>query len=687
MKQSFLLSWSFVALSICCMAKTTTQPPKLVFTTDNSTGGISSLSVEGDKHDMNWLVATDGTQYGWCDSRFMWGLGYFDANGVHDKWEKATTTQGKSIIYKSKTGITIIVERAMIHGDLQERYTFRNTSDKEIALDNIGIFTPWNDNYPNSKECIPRRANVHIWDGLSAAYVCAIRMGADAPHLGLKLNEGSIIGYDVWERAMNRESSHMRGIFAMRIEPFTLLPKQEHIISWSIFIHNGYKDFENSVISKGGIIASSDKYTLESGETAHITVKGNIGSCSPSFEGKTLKAKHNKGEWTFDVTVNRMGENVVDIDYGKGKKTWIKLNCISSYEKMISKRKDFILEHQQMNNPYDLRNGAYMIYDNEGDSIYPNDTPNCNPVDRDEGAERMGMGIFLAKYCQLYPDDKIKASLIRYAQFIREALQKPDFTTYSSVDQTNRNRGYNYPWTAEYYFHMYRLTGNKKYAEYGFNTMQALYRHFGYGFYTIGTPITLGLAVLKEAGMNSERQKLLEDYMKTADIYMNNGVYYPVSEVNYEQSIVGPSVQLLLEMYIATGNEKYLNSAKLQLPVLEAFNGHQPSYHLNDIAIRHWDGYWFGKREMFGDTFPQYWSCITSAVFHYYAQITGDESYQVRAQNIVLNNMCNFEENGRAHCAYLYPMRVNGQTGQFYEPYANDQDWVLTYYYLIHNNL
>ena len=57
-----------------------------------------------------------------------------------------------------------------------------------------------------------------------------------------------------------------------------------------------------------------------------------------------------------------------------------------------------------------------------------------------------------------------------------------------------------------------------------------------------------------------------------------------------------------------TGIQKYLDGAKQQMPSLEAFNGNQPSYHLNEIAIRHWDGYWFGKREMWGDIFPHYWS-------------------------------------------------------------------------------
>lgn len=106
-------------------------------------------------------------------------------------------------------------------------------------------------------------------------------------------------------------------------------------------------------------------------------------------------------------------------------------------------------------------------------------------------------------------------------------------------------------------------------------------------------------------------------------IFLKNGLNYPASEVNYEQAIVAPSVMFLLQLYMETGRQKYLDGAKIQMPVLEAFNGKQPSYHLNEIAVRHWDGYWFGKREMWGDTFPHYWSTLSGAAFYLYSAMYG----------------------------------------------------------------
>ncbi len=92
---------------------------------------------------------------------------------------------------------------------------------------------------------------------------------------------------------------------------------------------------------------------------------------------------------------------------------------------------------------------------------------------------------------------------------------------------------------------------------------------------------------------------------------MKNGLNYPASEVNYEQSHCSSIIMFLLQLYMETGRQKYLDGAKFKCLYWKRFNGKQPSYHLNEIAIRHWDGYWFGKREMWGDTFPHYWSTLS----------------------------------------------------------------------------
>jgi hypothetical protein len=111
--------------------------------------------------------------------------------------------------------------------------------------------------------------------------------------------------------------------------------------------------------------------------------------------------------------------------------------------------------------------------------------------------------------------------------------------------------------------------------------------------------------------------------------------------------------------------------------VLERFNGLQPSFHLHQIPIRYWDDYWFGKKHLFGDVFPHYWSCLTARSFRDYAQASGKKTYQALAEQCMRNCLCLFGENGEGSCAYVYPFRLNETRGEFYDEWANDQDFAL----------
>lgn len=659
-------------------------------------GSVSQITIENDPHHMNWLIKTDGTQYPWIKENLSWGLGYFTITKGHEtikkEWNKPTNINidGTDVTY-NENDICIRVKRTIKNGELTEEYTLFNKGKESVSLYDIGIYTPFNDNYPNAQECISGRTNVQIWDGGNAAYINALRMGGTAPHLGLVVTKGAIKSYEIWERSAQKGNSHYRGIIALNLPDLYLKPGEKYTIEWKIFTHNGNEDFKQQLLKHGSLLLSCNKYVFQKGETAHLTIQTNdsLENCRAEINGVPIpiKSTDNKNKYIVDIQLTQLGEVRLNIFYNNDKQTHADLLVVDNENKLIEKRVDFILSHQQMNNPTDPRYGAYMVYDNEGDSIYLNNTPNCNPVDRDEGAERVGMGVLLAKQYRLTKKETLKTSLLKYAKFLREKLQTKDYITYSSVDQKSRNRGYNYIWVADFYFQMYLATGENQFATDGYETLQSMFRQFGYGFYAIGIPVITSLESLEKAGMKKEYKKLLNDFEKTGNIFIKNGLNYPKSEVNYEQSIVAPAVQFLTQLYLVTKKNKYLNEAKRQMPVVEAFNGFQPSFHLNEIAIRHWDDYWFGKSEMFGDTFPHYWSTVTATVYYYYALCTRNQDYQKRAENIVRNNLCLFFEDGKASCAYLYPYKIDGMKSQFYDAYANDQDWALVYYLLINKGI
>ena len=68
-----------------------------------------------------------------------------------------------------------------------------------------------------------------------------------------------------------------------------------------------------------------------------------------------------------------------------------------------------------------------------------------------------------------------------------------------------------------------------------------------------------------------------------------------------------------------------------------------PTITLNEVAIRHCDGYWFGKRRYYGDIFPHYWSALTGKVFEMYGEILKDENWIRRGEasiRVLLRSLC-----------------------------------------------
>ena len=169
----------------------------------------------------------------------------------------------------------------------------------------------------------------------------------------------------------------------------------------------------------------------QKGEVARVELRSlkPLKTCRAMINGVPVAVKRKGNRYIIETPVEQAGEVRFDFYYNGNRQTHADCLIINSTNELIQKRVNFIRTNQQMNNPADLRDGAYMVYDNEGDSIYLNDTPNCNPVDRDEGAERLGMGVLLAKQYLLTKDSALKESLLRYARFVRHKLQTDDYVT------------------------------------------------------------------------------------------------------------------------------------------------------------------------------------------------------------------------------------------------------------------
>lgn len=624
---------------------------------DMKSGGVRRISGKNDKYGMNWV-----------EGKAVFGT-VKDAKTVSVQ----KTKDGIIAVYETKN-LRVTVERSERGSEYFEKYRIKNTQRADVFINrgDFGIYATFNDNYELSEVCLPYRCHAHIWCGGEVSYVRALKMGLADYGLGLILTEGSLDCYSI-ERDWRSED---RGDFILHPSPFTLMPNEETVIAFKMFWYKDGEFFSDFEKEKRGIRITSPAFTVFTDETIEFTV--NRANATVILDDKTVPVKSNDGKTLVRYTPKRIGEHKFIIRTC-GITTKAEFYVQIPFEELMRSRIEFITGKQQFNKEGSPLDGAYLIYDNEDERVFFDNSF----ADRNASRERLVMGLAVAKYLQYRFDSEIFASLKKYYAFVtREFYDEKTGCVYDTVGMDpTRKRLYNAPWMAMFVMEMYKLTGEKSYLE---NMVKLLLVYYEIGaarFYPNGLTMFETIHALKEAGMDGEAEAVMEKFREHVGNIVEIGVNYPPHEVKYEQTIVSPGAALTAQMYMLTGDSSLINECKKQIALLERINGEQPSYKLNQLAIRHWDAYWFGKRQLYGDTFPHTASIHTSDAFLMYADISGDEKYREMAYRGMRNNLCLFKEDGRAYSSYVYPYKVNGARGEYYDPFSNEQDGAL--YFMI----
>ena len=656
---------------------------------DATTGGLVSVKIAGDETEMNWIRPADGKEFAWIGPNYRWGTGTLKVDGVLQAWDRVAEIRSKGIaVYRPAAGLEIVRTRTATDDGLAERYVFRNVSDRPLALTEIDVHTPFRDDYLPPREMWTRRCHAHVWTGGSAAWVCALRMGGAAPHLGLVVTEGVITAYGQKERARNKNYSNTRGVLTLSPPDVTLAPQGETAVAWRLFPHGGKADFLARVRQLGGVTVTAADWTVTAREPVDLAFEVEdvrlLEGASVRGEGVAVSSVRREGTRLLArASYEEDGEARVVLTYAGGRQTWAELLARGDPAALVRARAAFIARHQVYRGatPGDPRDGALVEYDNETNCQYhrweqPKETrldPNHN-----EGAERVAMGVFLAMMART-GHDEYRPLVDRYQAYVRSGLQDADYTTWGDVARSSRHRLFNYPWVAEVHLEHYRVSGRRQSLLDAYETMLKSYEKLvPYAF--VESPECEIVVRLREAGLTAEAERLLNVLKRHKDLLVSveAGVG---DEVNYApEGLAGRLTQLLGVSKLA-GEAKYRDFAlKAILPRFEACLGLQPSWHSHDIGMHHWDGYWFGKRRCWGDTLPHDWNGTAADVFRALAEATDDKSYLVRARAVVRQLLGLFDADGRAGCAWVLPDRVNGEPARFRDPLANDQDWSLVYY-------
>lgn len=649
-------------------------PFEIVFNRQN--GGIDSLTLAGDPAKMNWVEGFE-----------TWGVpAGFDFVSCREEGDSF------SALYRQETCEVAVVRRVK-DGSLYESYTFRNTGSYDLYYrrGGIGIFATFNDSYDGAEVCVDRRCDTHIWCGGAHSWILAQKMGPYPTDLALILRRGALDSYSV-RRIQTEEASGLdsddRGDFVLHPEPFHLVPGESMTLEWEITAlpHGALKE---TLLSRPGFcMVSFEQETVFPDETFEVTVEGDISGKAEVFcNGKAVPFRREDGKLRVSMVPQGWGEHRFEFVVNRQKFRAFGF-CAEEFQTLLKKRIDFILEKQQMLDSRSPLYGAFLIYDNEEQAQYYS----YEWRDHNTSGERTNMGLTLCRWVQMHPEDeRARKALDLFVQYLlRETYEVETGTVHGDIGKHScRIRLYNAAGLINFWIEMYRLTGEVQYLQRVAKSIRLYYQLGGNRFYPNGTLFSDAITLIRHAGLENDAEELTALLREHVGNICRIGIHYPPHEVRFEQTITTPAVGILSAWNnLIEKDPAAVEEARKHIDILERFQSIQPDYRMHEIPIRHWDEFWFGKRRLFGDTYPHYLSALSACSFVLFAEASGEKEYRERAKRCLRNVLCFFRPDGSASCAYFYPfsvtmlnpdgsVRIPAVRGEFFDPYANDQDGAL----------
>ncbi len=677
----------------------------------NEQGALTAMKFVGDRYDSNFIL--ESAEEPWVPENKQWGLGFLSVGNKHLQIEELVALKQtdnrqyaeymvefdddrvacvwngdreKSRVHRK---VRMKVTRELCDDGLYENYELINESEKYIAFDEIGLYSSFHDSYYTGKDVLSKHVSQHICTMEDHCYIAAVRQSGKPSHMGLITLDGAFRSFQTEEQ----NTSNVRGVIALVAKDVRVGAGESKTYRRVITDFADLDEFETKVCDYTGYpVMDYGVMTVQKGEFFQIRVK-NPGKLEKiKINGETLVEK----EGCYRYKPEYPGEYEGKVFYGDGKIGLLKFRCIRPIDELLRLRAQFIVKNQQILDKNDPRYGAFMPYDIDREKIYKIEeieTIYHGVPDRNDARERIGMGVFLAEYARVTGDMSVLASLRLYSDFLLRYIVDEKFDTWDcylrneskkyyerglllaheSVDMTFRT--YNYTFAMLFFTEMYLLTKEKNYAGVVAGICKRYVEKTGE---CNATPATVEM--LREAGFADDAEQIAREVEKYTRAIGEKGENYDSGEVSYEQWICATIFGQMCDYYLATKDEKVRGYVEDQRIRCQAFDGNQPHYISNSMPIRHWDGFWFGKYELWGDTMPHYWSLLSANAYFKYYQITGDVTYRERAKKIYRCNLSLIRDDGSAYNCYLVNEKSNGRPAGRYDPLANDQDWAFYHY-------
>lgn len=612
----------------------------------------------------------------WFAPEWRWGTGFVHtdkgAGGFVRPAAVAFTEAGVSARYEPVPGLRLTVQRTF--GELwRERYVLRNDAHTETVIGSYAITTPIRDLYGPAAEVLRRHCHAHVWTGGAESWLVAVRMDGTPPALALDLTEGELWAYSISGRHQ-ATGSDVRGVISLHAtdrsraphafggQPeIRLRPGQELVVGWEI---GWYDDIPAALAGHRATIAVSG---LAASVGTPITVT------STSGQSAVAQRDHH-------------GVTHVDVRHHDGRRSRVAVLHHTPLDRLVRRRVRAVLDHHRAVEREGTRAAAFVPYDTEhGTRILHH----LGWADWSDGRERIGMAhLLIEARTHGWCDDaaEVDEALLAYKAFCLEHLLTPDHRVRDGSLHAKATRLYNHPWLAQLFADLHAAYHDPQDLTRAIDIIDAYYAHGGRRFLAIGIADAVHRTadLCARTGRHDEARRLHRHLTEHAATLVALGVDLPAHEVAYEQSMTAPLLSILQAAWRIAPKPEFAEAMRAVLPWLLAFAGRQPHVRLRHVPIRHWDGYWFGRSRLYGDTFPHYWSVLSARALLDWPEeldmpglsgegLSREEAVAMGRDNL-LANLVDFTPDGGASCAFLLPSAVDGRPGHFADPLANDQD-------------
>lgn len=661
---------------------------KISVAVDAGTGYTTLIRNPADESGMNWILGN--SNWGHTDG--------FEIQSVEKK-ENSVIVSG----INRADFLNLVIEKSVSNGKYIEKYRIENAGKLEYFLtgDSSGIHFPYSCNFDQRPGILSDSCISHVWCGGDASWIYSAKPDGTRTCLVCMIVEGRFANYSIDYNAdvpgNNVAASHYRGAVVLHPEDCIIMPGTS--LSFT-FVYGFSKDKPDEHLiewSPRAIFARADRYTLYPGETMCGVLET---AFEPEFvsielDGDKIPYRKDGKNIRWQWTASSAGEREFQI-FVDERKTRMRINVISPVEEILKRRVGFIAEKQQYRMEGSHLDGAYLIYDRISRRRYFS----VSSYDHNSARERLAMGAVVAMALQRSPEEGNEAlaeSLRQYRNYVeRELFDSETMTVFNGAMRDSRwKRAYNYPLMADFFLECHLAFHDDKCLEYAAGIMLSYYSMIESRRQE--SPCVEDVRIiecLKKRNKNDLAEKLSRAVIHNADRVLAAGDAMFSEEVSYTQAQFYLKIISLCHAHRLTKNPVYLAASLKLLRNSEAFRGQQPDYHTNNLGVRYWDLFWFGKIRSFGDTMPQWLCALCGEMYFLLGEETGDERYFPVGKNILRNCLCVYDETGFGAAGYLMPRRIEAHSsdggvrggiplgtipGERFDDWANDQDWSLYY--------